>query len=452
MKEIIFGYEYNETDPWINGWPHEEDKVAQIIEDLRKLEQVNRLGGTVYTKEQLKSASFCENPNIKVKFMPYCTGPYIIDLEHFDETGKFEGYAQLKWVHDIKEEKYIFPITVYGFVFLRNDYFKTYGMFLSDKVKDDCRKGLCKILLHEFYEGTPENLEEITKFIKHQASLLNIPESSFIYADSNLINQRELQKFGFVKGFSKLWWERFMQHLPDEALQQKLNKLSDVPEKQYHFVSLNRRIRRHRLHLTKEIFKKWNNKSLWTLTGESQDFNLEKQIILKHLSQDDLDFVNSLPKLLDINLDEYSQHHKYTSLNLDIQTAAYINIVSETYFYETNTAFISEKTFKPIMALQPFIVLGPYNTLKRLKEFGYKTFHPFINEEYDDIENSQERFDIIMNEIDRLSKYSISDMQTLVRNCADICIHNYFNLTNSNGNFTRDKVFIQELLTWIESL
>ena len=63
------------------------------------------------------------------------------------------------------------------------------------------------------------------------------------------------------------------------------------------------------------------------------------------------------------------------------------SVVTETNFYRSEgfetVLTLTEKTFKPIISLHPFILVSIPGSLAALKELGYKTFHPWINESYD---------------------------------------------------------------------
>jgi len=72
--------------------------------------------------------------------------------------------------------------------------------------------------------------------------------------------------------------------------------------------------------------------------------------------------------------------------------------------------------------MHPFIILGNRGSLKKLKEMGYKTFHPFINETYDDLPTF-DRFDAIIKEIKRID--SIPDKAKWYDSIRDILEHNY---------------------------
>ena len=71
---------------------------------------------------------------------------------------------------------------------------------------------------------------------------------------------------------------------------------------------------------------------------------------------------------------------------------SYLHIVAETYQdYSSKRAFFSEKIFKPIMFMQPFVIIGEAYALKNLKSLGYQTFDKFIDESYDTIIDDEHR-------------------------------------------------------------
>jgi len=91
----------------------------------------------------------------------------------------------------------------------------------------------------------------------------------------------------------------------------------------------------------------------------------------------------------------------------------YENIANKNYEFPItpDTNFIdcitfTEKTYKFILAKIPFILCGMPGALAVLRELGYKTFSPWINESYDMIENDEDRAVAIANEIERLTQMS----------------------------------------------
>lgn len=141
-----------------------------------------------------------------------------------------------------------------------------------------------------------------------------------------------------------------------------------------------------------------------------------------------LEYIEKLESILPYELDtqELSSLEKsnfgVTNNKKDWYAETYINLVTETFF-GTNV-FLSEKIFKPISNLQPFIVLGDYKTLEELKKLGFKTFAPFIDESYDDEKDAKKRFNKIEIEIKKLKNKSIKEIHDWYYSIIDILVFN----------------------------
>ena len=64
---------------------------------------------------------------------------------------------------------------------------------------------------------------------------------------------------------------------------------------------------------------------------------------------------------------------------LDIWQTHFLNIVSETEFNPWDNLFVTEKTWKPIIGLRPFIINGQTKIYKYLRDNGFKTFNHYFN-------------------------------------------------------------------------
>jgi hypothetical protein len=113
---------------------------------------------------------------------------------------------------------------------------------------------------------------------------------------------------------------------------------------------------------------------------------------------------------------------------------SYFSVVSETTFYSTdltqNSRFVTEKTFKAIMMNHPFIIVSLPGSLEVLKDLGYKTFSPWINESYDQEKNDLERMLMIVDEIKRLSNLPADELEVFLIAAKEICSYNYNILKN----------------------
>ncbi len=87
----------------------------------------------------------------------------------------------------------------------------------------------------------------------------------------------------------------------------------------------------------------------------------------------------------------------------------YVSIVNETGINDYAT-FITEKTIRPMFNRHPFIVWGNPYILRTLRSYGFKTFDWLIDESYDECENANERFDMILNQIKILNEMPIEQL------------------------------------------
>ena len=111
------------------------------------------------------------------------------------------------------------------------------------------------------------------------------------------------------------------------------------------------------------------------------------------LQQDILSFEMQMPFYCDKLTDKEHNNHKL--IHQEYFNQAYFNYVVETHF-DNDTIFLTEKTFKPILNLQPFVIIGNPGSLALLKDLGYKTFDTVIKEEYDNIINHKDRMSQIL--------------------------------------------------------
>jgi hypothetical protein len=448
-NKLILGYQFTENDGlinrvwWPNAWPYNDDEFEIFID---KLLTNHRYWNSQFDKTKESIIDYFKRTNIELHL-----------IHRFSR--KYNSYDILN-VNVIHNRRYIFPFQLYSsssWMFL--DYWKEHGIYLSEKVKSDCRNGLCKILIYDFAEGHGE-FHHVKPFIESQSKIHSIPIDSFVFADCNIITPQLLKSMG-TRGFYRNTFETSsVNPLSLGEYENRINFYKNPTQLPYHFICLNRSERRLRMNLANEIFNRWNDKFLWSLNKFDFDEILFTDINAMFNERCDAsnwfkrgdvkftrEFYNSLPKKIDIEFEVND-----IELKLHLHEQAYINVVTETKFYEKNTIFFSEKIYKPIAAIQPFIVFSTANFLKSLRAEGYKTFHPFINEEYDTIEDDDVRFNTLLNEIDRLSKFTHAEMIHLIKQCSDICIYNYNHWRVNHELDIKSLYFINELKVWANEL
>ena len=204
-----------------------------------------------------------------------------------------------------------------------------------------------------------------------------------------------------------------------------------------HYILLNNRWRPHRPTLVAILScKDLLSKGYVSLGDNDANYswsNIYNQLVSLNKNSD---FISTLLQKHEIQikslgkfeLDAHKFEHKKPMLSPTLSQyyeQSFMSIVTETYFYNHNTMFISEKTYKPIAYKQPFIIVGVKGTLQFLKRLGYKTFHPYIDESYDNEEDSAIRMEKIVLEIERISMLDNDSLRKLSTEIRDICIHNY---------------------------
>ena len=199
------------------------------------------------------------------------------------------------------------------------------------------------------------------------------------------------------------------------------------------YLNLNRRWRPHRVAMTAMLYdKNLIDKGYVSLTDAGHGSNIESfnyDAILDEHENDIESYVlletqkSSLPLFTRMSLDRQSLVENEAHLSDDIEKYYWdsaINLTSETNFYTKSrlkhddgrlfyepARFLSEKTFKPMLYLQPFIMISVPKTLELLRNLGFKTFHPYINESYDVETDPIKRFSLIEQEIKKLNYSSV---------------------------------------------
>lgn len=127
------------------------------------------------------------------------------------------------------------------------------------------------------------------------------------------------------------------------------------------------------------------------------------------------------------NRDKEFQYHN-TNFKLPLYHArynSYIELINETCF--AGEHFFTEKTFIPILLNKPFLIVSSYKTLECLRQMGYQTFSPVINEDYDNEPDNFKRMCKIIDELDRLRKMYYNqpnDFHRAMNNLKNITEHN----------------------------
>lgn len=170
--------------------------------------------------------------------------------------------------------------------------------------------------------------------------------------------------------------------------------------------------------------------------GGTYQENLQQAVRDQHISQSVADQtianINSiqLPLRVDYQDRAYIPNHSFVLSAVEQTQESFCYLVTETCYWDQKY-HLTEKIFKPIVSQMPFVLVGPAHNLKYLREYGFKTFSPWIDESYDDIEDPIERMTAIGNTMKKICNYTLEELQTLLVEITPVLEHNY-NLFYSN--------------------
>jgi hypothetical protein len=156
------------------------------------------------------------------------------------------------------------------------------------------------------------------------------------------------------------------------------------------------------------------------------------------------------PEVVLENFFQTSNAHSYYSADFDIEDyeATDIELVLETLF-DDDRLHLTEKSLRPIACGQPFILAGTHGSLEYLRSYGFKTFGDVWDENYDQVEDPEERLIKITNLMKQIANWTPEERSSKMAQANAIADHNrqyffsqeFFNLavtelrTNLNQGF-----------------
>jgi len=115
---------------------------------------------------------------------------------------------------------------------------------------------------------------------------------------------------------------------------------------------------------------------------------------------------------------------------------SYFNLVVEAYYSNDsfNFPYVTEKIWRNLPLNKPFVVVGQKHLLKNFKSLGYKSFHPYIDESYDNFSDN-DRVLRVFKETLRLCSFTENDWITFNKKTKHIHIHNKHNFLQRQRDF-----------------
>lgn len=120
----------------------------------------------------------------------------------------------------------------------------------------------------------------------------------------------------------------------------------------------------------------------------------------------------------------HDTHGRHTDAAVDLLQQAFVNVVTETICHYPGH-YVSEKTFKPIATLRPFLLIASKNSLRELQQMGFKTFDAWWDEGYDQLDDPMDRITAVLTIINDLAHRPISELRAICSDMWHVLDHNY---------------------------
>jgi hypothetical protein len=363
--------------------------------------------------------------------------PLVENIFNFYKSGNaktYEPYALNKMWHKYKDINYIISVGVHH---NPNDWAiisyqgknKTLLELLNDDYLADIRSKKAMLLIDQSYEGY--HVTWLWEYFHSECKKLNISPSSIIYVTGNQIAQSQYEEWCNVNRVL----EEKLNIISSISLLQLLlanfkessNFESKLEYKKTHSLKLydclNKNLRLHRIYNFVYLHKSGLIDEGFISMDKVTNCDPIKLKTYGLTINEFNSAINTLPIWINEpnNIKDFFYYE--TRVLSDLYLNTWVSLVTESsYFDYENTLFISEKSFKPMLALQPFIICGSKGSLKQLRNLGFKTFSPHIDESYDDLDDKN-RFAGILQSLKKI-KY-ICDKAEWYKGMQDILEHNY---------------------------
>jgi hypothetical protein len=427
MKTIYFAYtqlfnDYYDRNRYYNFKEYDPESNRFVVEPRYVKEVVENLG---YTIEIVTTKFAIKN-----------------DLPFFYEIGTIGSPENWFGFTDIVDENFQ----------NKNKYINLFNM-LEYKLIKKIQKRKCFLIINLPLEGFPfvnyERGRDLYFFIYKTLSEKKIPANQIIITTSNIKEYELHEKWCKENNITEklvISPNYFFAHSAKN--EQECLTLNDHVVYKFNndiklYSNLNRIVRDHRVLLGIAL----NNKKLIDLGHMSHDtisnnYSNQLSYLLNKYNAKDFDFFNNntlndfcskLPLITDIT--DFSINRAVNFFN-ETYLRTWFSLITETYFfeYQTESIFYSEKTFKPIRARHPFVLVAPSGYLANLKNMGFKTFDNWWDESYDNEPNPINRIYKIVDLVESLSKKSDKEWISIYYDMKHVLDHNYNNLKDNTWN------------------
>jgi hypothetical protein len=339
-------------------------------------------------------------------------------------------------------ESFIYPVVLYT-----NDLFEKYTTIeLPDILLKSIKQSKSKLIFFYITEGWFGSDTQHYNWLNNLSTKYNLQKNDLIIITANLIANEVYDG----NKFTILPYNYFADELDFVPIIKKDNSNIKVFKQKYidfidsskiekHFLCFNGIPRLNRLLMfgTLQTNPKLKDTTISSLRNtNTQNPQCFYDEVVQHTTDTNLiDFYKTYDATKNNSYDTTHWEKIYSwggFLNDVAHKTTFVNIVTET-LWDNKSIFFTEKIYKPMYMCQPFILFGNPNSLKKLKEYGFKTFDKWWDESYDEELDLNIRLEKITKVLEEIASWNFDKCNTIRIEMKDILVHNYTQLLNNNG-------------------
>jgi len=322
-------------------------------------------------------------------------------------TEKFDFKSEFSYVIHVHHNQKLWPKHIHK---------------IPDIILDNIRKGNGWLIFDNTLEGDRIDGEYLLEQFYDNLKKLKLPLDKIVFVTNDLNAEQIHKEFGSnerIKVISYMWNVYDIKRLTKNKHLRKVTAQEEIDYKKIninkvkHFLKVNRTNRPER--------------DLCMLFIEKENLYNEFKISFPQLGEDlfpphnrfkkytTSELIESLKSKLpfDIDVTDKTNHGpaglgkgKFDA-DLPFQPIHYrntlISVVMGAFPFVDNCCHLHSSTYNPIYQGHPIIQFGPYKSLEKMREQGFKTFDKWWDESYDDIEDGWERFEAVLSLVHKIS-------------------------------------------------
>ena len=278
---------------------------------------------------------------------------------------------------------------------------------LPQRIINDINYGIATLVLNHGAEGWYDIDWEFL------STVYGVPTSKIIWLTGIYNFEEIIEPSDVVIKFYPVWERLLGQFLElnevKNGIHSQLNSIENLEVRPSMGSCYNRRPTQHRHSiLTTLLYHEELHKMIWSWGGYTSDEGIRDEVVTRM-------------KFLDVKYKERYEHifeNKFTptsndditdnkamNINYEHVRTTYYQLITETFF-DKKGIFLSEKSYKPFITCQPFLIVGQQHTVRVLRERGYDVYDKWIDHSYDTIDDDKKRMAAITKEVIRLNSMS----------------------------------------------